>query len=169
LKRKCSSISSEDGEDFLDQQPLKRSVSAGAAISGSGFYFDLDGPSSPPGPSGSDASDTSVAGFQLKPDPPTSLSLSLPGAETETDNRIMTPPISKNPIQNPVQEKVFVPFSAEFLGVMQEMIKTEVRNYMNLAASATEQPPLPQRQIMCMQEDGFRNNLIKRIGINRVE
>lgn len=51
--------------------------------------------------------------------------------------------------------------SAEFLVVMQEMIRKEVRSYME------RQNP----NGMCFQaaEDGFRNTSVKRIGISRVD
>lgn len=50
-------------------------------------------------------------------------------------------------------------FSAELLGVMQEMIRKEVRSYME------------QQNGMCYQggEDGFRNASVKRIGISRID
>lgn len=107
LKRKCSSMSADEGNDLADrilQQPLKRSVSAGAALPVSGLYFN------PGSPSGSDVSDSSLppamspsthhhhhvfkpiarTGGVLPPqavetppiDPPTSLSLSLPGIDS---------------------------------------------------------------------------------------
>ncbi|PIA27091.1 hypothetical protein AQUCO_08300054v1 [Aquilegia coerulea] len=62
-------------------------------------------------------------------------------------------------------------FSPEFLSVMQEMIKKEVRNYM----SGLEQQ---QQQMMmmnsngghCLQAiDGIRNAVVNRIGINKIE
>ncbi|KAM7507137.1 hypothetical protein LguiA_017590 [Lonicera macranthoides] len=199
LKRKCSSMMScgEDGEGFENQQqqqPLKRSVSAGSAIPISGLYL------SPDSPSGSDASDSSapvLSSSQLfrpppvpktggvfttemvsaRIDPPTSLSLSLPGTDASTEP-LPTPPVPMNQQNQEFRsmqqlpqnsgEKAFVPFSAEFVAVMQEMIRKEVRNYMAMASN--EQPQ--QHQIiggnghghgMCMQQDGFR------IGISRVE
>ncbi|OVA02055.1 SANT/Myb domain [Macleaya cordata] len=61
---------------------------------------------------------------------------------------------------SPPEEKSFVPFSPEFLSVMQEMIKKEVRNYM----SGLEQSGL------CMQAaDGIRNAVVKRMGISKIE
>lgn len=56
-------------------------------------------------------------------------------------------------------EKPFQPFSAEFLSVLQEMIRKEVRNYM----SGQEQ------SAMFMQADGFRNAAVKRMGISKIE
>lgn len=180
LKRKCSSFSSDeafyDNADQPPDRPLKRSVSAGSGVPGSGLYL------APGSPSGSDASDSSlpvmsgsyvykpvartgaVLPVQIEPavnDPPTSLSLSLPGAETIESPKLKieaaqpkasippppppppaTPPAAipiaiqpQSPLNKvasppPAQDKVFAPFSAEMMAVMQEMIRTEVRNYM---------------------------------------
>nr|BAJ40867.1 transcriptional factor MYB-1 [Coptis japonica] len=201
LKRKAS------GEDiFIDglTRPFKRSASVGAvAPYGSGLYL------SPSSPCGSDVSDSSLPGsssghvyrpvartggiLQIETssstnDPPTSLSLSLPGTDScEVSNQAMktqsvdqipsalpmqqfpllqqnssnmvSSDISVSPIEKPVVSKAF---SAEFLAVMQEMIKKEVRNYM----SAME-----QNGGMCSSQavDGIRNALVKRIGITKIE
>ncbi|CBI33769.3 unnamed protein product, partial [Vitis vinifera] len=56
-------------------------------------------------------------------------------------------------------EKPFIPFSAELLAVMQEMIRKEVRNYM---------AGLEQNGV-CLQADGIRNAAVKRIGISKIE
>uniref|UniRef100_A0A5B7A122 Putative transcription factor MYB44-like n=1 Tax=Davidia involucrata TaxID=16924 RepID=A0A5B7A122_DAVIN len=102
LKRKCSSMSEDmTSADGPGQQPLKRSASVGPATIISGLYFN------PSSPSGSDLSDSSLSGmpsphvFRPVPrtggitppvqqietsssttDPPTSLSLSLPGSDS---------------------------------------------------------------------------------------
>ncbi|MCL7042027.1 hypothetical protein MKW94_011568 [Papaver nudicaule] len=58
-------------------------------------------------------------------------------------------------------EKPFVPFSPEFLSVMQDMIKNEVRNYMS---------GLDQGGGLCLQAaDGIRNAVVKRMGISKIE
>nr|AKV71962.1 R2R3-MYB protein [Rehmannia glutinosa] len=118
LKRKCSSLSSDEGNNnefgahLQPQRPLKRSVSAGSGVPVSGMYF------SPGSPSGSDVSDSSLpfvykpvarAGGVLPPqletassapDPATSLSLSLPGVEsTESTNPKIE---STQPKTNPI-------------------------------------------------------------------
>ncbi|KAL0343547.1 UNVERIFIED_CONTAM: Transcription factor [Sesamum angustifolium] len=111
LKRKCASLSSDEG-NFNDnnefgsqtERPLKRSVSAGSGVPVSGLYLN------PGSPSGSDVSDSSLpvmsashvykpvarAGGVLPPqletassapDPPTSLSLSLPGVESKQSTK----------------------------------------------------------------------------------
>ncbi|KAL2522596.1 transcription factor MYB [Forsythia ovata] len=281
LKRKCSSMSSDegtnnDGNDFMDynQQPLKRSVSAGSGVHISGLYLN------PGSPSGSDASESSLpvvsASRVYKPvaragvvypspvetgsssnDPPTSLSLSLPGVDssrsanskadsTQSKSPLqllsVLPPVlpnappppppppppapaalpqakavtaiqSQTPINQKVafgstsvaaapspqtqiqqQDKVFVPFTAELMSVMQDMIRTEVRNYMMGLEQQKQQQQQQQyfqqqqqqfqqqqyqhqqqyQQIgMCMQQananEGFRNAAMNRIGISRID
>ncbi|CAK7347484.1 unnamed protein product [Dovyalis caffra] len=202
LKRKCSSMS-DDLNDDAQQQPLKRSASLGA---GSGLYLN------PSSPSGSDLSDSSIPGVNSSPvyrplaraaslvppslsidvssptvDPPTSLSLSLPGSNTcdtpgsglGSGSHVVNPtPIVQTPTAPPpaavaVQQQEQVPvvqhngefryerqfFSPEFLAVMQEMIRKEVRNYM----SGIEQNGL------CVGTEAIRNAVVKRIGISRIE
>ncbi|GMN34517.1 hypothetical protein TIFTF001_004733 [Ficus carica] len=190
--------------DFAAQPPLKRSVSAGSALPVStGLYM------SPGSPSGSDVSDSSVplvvsppssshvfrpvarAGAVLPPpvetasssnDPPTSLSLSLPGADScdsAQNESSASPPTLPTPTMNFLpamapavagdagESGVFVPFSQELLTVMQEMIRKEVRSYM----AGLE---LQNNNRVCLQQqaaiDGFRNvAVMKRIGINKIE
>ncbi|KAF7809869.1 transcription factor MYB44 [Senna tora] len=194
LKRKCASMM------IFSPQPLKRSVSAGAAMPVStGFYMNPS-MSTPGSPSGSDVSDSSApvassshvyrpvarTGGVLPPvettsssnDPPTSLSLSLPGVDSsEVSNRASESTHAAPPLTNTTMhflsgmasvapaanQNGFAPFnfSAEFLGVMQEMIRKEVRSYM---------AGLEQQNAMCFQEaDGFRNATVKRIGISRID
>ncbi|KAK7331010.1 hypothetical protein VNO77_25219 [Canavalia gladiata] len=182
LKRKCASIMIADdpaaAAGGFSPQPLKRSVSAGAAL--------------PPGsPSGSDVSDSSAPGVvspshvfrpvPLRPavettsscddGPPTSLSLSLPGVDSsEVSNRataapsnhLLVMPVTTVTAQTPAaaQEVGLGAWnlSAEFMAVMHEMIRKEVRSYME------------QQNGMCFQSvDGFRNVSVKRIGISRVD
>ncbi|KAJ0754059.1 putative transcription factor MYB family [Helianthus annuus] len=132
LKRKCCSMTNQEFNEFAIQQPLlKRSVSTGSGVPVSGFCFN------PSSPSGSDVSDSSVPTNSSSPaygpavkaavdDPPTLLTLSLPGVEPyETSAVTHRPPVPK-----PAPEKVVTAFNGEFLSVMQEMIKMEVRNYM---------------------------------------
>lgn len=115
-------------------------------------------------------------------DPPTSLSLSLPSPDSsEVSNRnrntavpqavAVPPPIPEalmlrgegsfvgegNQSGQFGYEKPF--FSAEFLAVMQEMIRKEVRNYM----SGIEQNGL------YLHTEAVRNAVIKRIGVSRIE
>lgn len=108
---------------FDPPHPLKRSASVGSDVTESGI--------SPP----------------HQPHIVTSLSLSLPGSESDP----------KIPSQQYAAEKQF--FSAEFLAVMQEMIKEEVRNYMAGV----------ERNGLCMQSDAVMNVVINRIGISRID
>ncbi|KAJ7952809.1 MYB transcription factor [Quillaja saponaria] len=148
LKRKCSSMMMDENGGFsgnFNPQPLKRSVSAGSAMPVStGLFMN---PPSPNSPSGSDVSDSSApvasssqvyrpvprTGCVLPPvettsssnDPPTSLSLSLPGVDScEVSNRVndssqatpvtntipifpaMTPAPAPVPIQMPLQQQL---------------------------------------------------------------
>ena len=123
LKRKCASLSSDEAvfDSDTPPRPLKRSVSAGSGVPVSGMYL------SPGSPSGSDSSHSSVpvlsasqiykpvarAGAVLPPpletttssssahDPPTSLSLSLPGIESteSTNHKTESAPPKTNSIQ----------------------------------------------------------------------
>ncbi|KAJ4965821.1 hypothetical protein NE237_017670 [Protea cynaroides] len=221
LKRKCFSMFEDGSVDVNEHQPLKRSSSTGAAVAPVSSLY-LNSPSSP---SGSDESHSSLpvmssshvyrpvarTGGILPPsqhqqqletssstnDPPTSLSLSLPGADScevsnhasgssshaTTPNQQPTPmtlpaavPLQQftPPQQQHNQHRLyndfgssevahavrhFVPFSSEFLSVMQEMIKTEVRNYM----SGLEHNGL------CLQGEGIRNAPVNRIVISKID
>ncbi|KAI4315007.1 hypothetical protein L6164_027860 [Bauhinia variegata] len=127
LKRKCSSMMIDENgvgvagfDSSYGQPPLKRSVSAGAAIPVStGLYMN---PSSPGSPSGSDVSNSSLpvvssshvyrpvprTGGVLPPvettsssnDPPTSLSLSLPGVDSCEVSNWPTESINTVPLSN---------------------------------------------------------------------
>ncbi|XP_044512054.1 transcription factor MYB44-like [Mangifera indica] len=191
LKRKCSSLSDDLNEDANNIQPLKRSASVGPANNISGLCLN------PSSPSGSDLSDSSLPGVQspvyrpllrtgsLAPveasssttDPPTSLSLSLPGSGLDScefsnhgSGSASRPVLSSN---NMVQLQVAQPtlvqshsegfekqfFSAEFMAVMQEMIRKEVRNYM----SGIEQNGL------CIQTEAIRNAVVKHMGVSKID
>ncbi|KAI3462725.1 hypothetical protein Pfo_019388 [Paulownia fortunei] len=221
LKRKCTSLSSDEGNFYNNdneygsqlQRPLKRSVSAGSGVPVSGLYL------SPGSPSGSDVSDSSLPAMSLsqvyKPvaraggvlpsqlekassanDPPTGLSLSLPGVESiESTNHktestqprpnpiqllpvLPTPPLPPPPLQPPSaapnavpvqaqaciknmapppvqmqQDKVFMPFSAELMAVIQDMIRAEVRNYMmGLEQQQYHHQQYQQKMGICIQQ-----------------
>ncbi|KAL4285393.1 hypothetical protein GQ457_16G015000 [Hibiscus cannabinus] len=186
LKRKCSSMTDDLNDD--SPQPLKRSASLGNGNNTSGLYLN------PGSPSGSDLSDSSLPAptpaltpiartGSLPPcsqhvemasstaDPPTLLSLSLPGYESceNKDGGPVSPP-GFNPDPSPTQvaaalvapavksgmEKQF--FSEEFLAVMQEMIRKEVRSYM---AGIDKND--------CLETEAIRNAVVKRIGISKIE
>ncbi|KAL6953618.1 hypothetical protein U1Q18_042488 [Sarracenia purpurea var. burkii] len=112
-------------------------------------------------------------------DPLTSLTLSPPGSDSvETPNQIshLQPPLVSAETAAPpppaptvrdsdivsvsgaaAGEKQF--FSQEFLAVMQEMIRKEVRNYMSGI----------EHNGICFQAEAIRNSVIKRIGIRKIE
>ncbi|XP_008799576.1 transcription factor MYB44-like [Phoenix dactylifera] len=125
-------------------------------------------------------------------DPVTSLSLSLPGSDKPeasdhhqtNQNQLqllaappppgpamplhppppMAPPSATDERRRPLEEerRPAFPFSAEFLAVMQEMIRNEVRSYMS---------GLEQSGMMCMQppQESIHDAVIKRIGITKIE
>lgn len=260
-------MTNEEFSEFAIQQPsLKRSVSAGSAVAVSGRYLN---PGSPSGSDVSDSSVPAISsshvyrpvartGAVVAPqievatssppppppplqtkDPPTLLSLSLPGVENEESTAAPTPmqlmppspvasplppppppppvpihamPLRQVPVdrykninlnnadlmssipmaissamhqlkvsQNPVtevdqQDKGFTPFNAEFLSVMQEMIRTEVRNYMTGVEQNNHHQRSGEGGGMCMKQaangggDGFRNAaVVKRIGISKID
>lgn len=172
---------------FHDQPPLKRSVSAGSGVPVSTELF--MNPGSPSGSDVSDSSvqvmssphvyrPVARSGGVLPPveatsssnnnnhinlnnDPPTSLSLSLPGVDScEVSNRVATEATQAPgpaPVRDPMRN-----FPAELLELMQGMIKKEVRSYME----GMEQSGVC---VMKQQNDGFRNVAVKRIGISRIE
>lgn len=219
-----------DGFEHRQQHPLKRSNSAGAAIpiSGGGFHMS---PGSPSGSDVSDSSLPAMSSYVYRPlaraggilppqnqqietepvtvaascsaskDPPTLLSLSLPGIgdatpghkRSQTMPTLPPPhfpfqqfpplPASRNEFRSSFlqsynqeeeerkkelelkqqqeqaqqsPERSSMSFSSEFLTVMQEMIKKEVRNYM----SGLEQNGM---------RDGIKNAVVKRIGVNKID
>ncbi|OIW10939.1 hypothetical protein TanjilG_22746 [Lupinus angustifolius] len=200
LKRKCASFMIDELE--VNPQPLKRSVSAGAAMPVStGLYMN---PPTPGSPSGSDVSESSVpvasSSHVYRPvprtggvliettsssnDPPTSLSLSLPGLDSssEVSNRVtvsdysasapiqlntasLLSPIMAEPVStvapmevrqkevHDLRSMAAFNFNGELLAVMQEMIRKEVRSY------------IEEQNGMCFQAagDGFRNASVKSI------
>lgn len=175
LKRKCSSIFAADDPAY-SPQPLKRSASVGT-------------PGSPSGSDVSDSGATGASPCVFRPvpvrpemerespeednGPPTSLSLSLPGIESlELSNRTATAALPMNAfpisaVMAPVAAQVAQEFgigglnlNGELMAVMHEMIRNEVRSY------------IEQRNGMCFQgvdHHGFRNVSVKPIGISRVD
>ncbi|KAG5057478.1 hypothetical protein AAZX31_05G091400 [Glycine max] len=185
LKRKCASFMMAGDEAVaVSPRPLKRSFSAGAAVPPPGSPSGSDfSESSAPGvvsvsPShvfrpvpvrpivetASSQDDADDAG------PATSLSLSLPGVESaEISNRATTVPVMPvNTVAAPAPVPAEVGLGAlnlsgEFMAVMHEMIRKEVRSYMEQQKNG----------MMCFQGmemmEGFRNVSVKRIGISRVD
>ncbi|KAK7283275.1 hypothetical protein RIF29_12689 [Crotalaria pallida] len=180
LKRKYVAVSDSIDDQRQQQQqqpPLKRSVSLGAGPSVSGLGS----------PTGSDLSDSNLPAPVLKPlarsattlatvnaveivsssvaDPPTSLTLSLPGSGT---NGPGSNPTRVNEVAAPNSEareessKEKQLFSAEFLAVMQEMVRMEVRNYM----SEVEVDHRNNNNGNCLQQtQAIRNAVARRMGI----
>lgn len=157
LKRKCASASLDDfnfsDEPAHPRPPLKRSASVGPVMDASGLCLN------PSSPSGSEISDSVpphvfmpvprtggvIETASSCPDPLTSLTLSLPGTDLAADppnlalgsTQVSSPiPVAAPPLPPPCPvgggvsavEKQF--FSQEFLAVMQEMVRKEVRSYM---------------------------------------
>ncbi|XP_020582804.1 transcription factor MYB44-like [Phalaenopsis equestris] len=126
------------------------------------------------------ASNSSGSGSNMTDDPVTSLTLSLPGSSSDqseaSDHRrcnqsdllLMAPPTSETEkLQLPAAAATataVVPFSKEFMAMMQEMIRQEVRNFMS---------GMEQRDWMNMNmnqsTESLRNSVIKRIGITKIE
>ncbi|CAJ1972733.1 unnamed protein product [Sphenostylis stenocarpa] len=165
LKRKCSTVSLDE----TDRPPLKRSASVGAG------YLN------PSSPSGSDLSDpgqpalsTPSGSAHCRPnlmetasslsDPATSLSLSLPGfGSGYTPNPVaVQQPASQSPSPAvaTVEERGKQLFNAEFLRVMQEMIRMEVRSYMS---------GMEQKNGLRIQAEAIGNAVVKRMGISNIE
>ncbi|KAI3412884.1 uncharacterized protein J3R85_016780 [Psidium guajava] len=220
LKRKCSSSCSagDDADALAEQQPLKRSASLGNNGVSDLFLC-------PSSPSGSDLSDSGLpvgmpsprvfrpvartgpimpalsgqhadASSSTTADPPTLLSLSLPGSDSAevsnqglasgpvpaSDSRRPSPSLFSARTQAmampppPIQihdhqgqlyseggmagagyEKQF--FNEDFMAVMQEMIRKEVRSYM----SGIEQNGLR------VQNEAVLNATVKRIGVTKID
>ncbi|CAK9315620.1 unnamed protein product [Citrullus colocynthis] len=203
LKRKCSSVADESGGCNTSSPPLKRSVSAGVYVP-------------PNSPSGSDVSDSGFfpavssshvyrpvarTGSVLPPgetvsssnDPPTSLSLSLPGADSSEVNFVANSlparagvserPSTALPSSAPVngQEQVsgekdernyngFGILRSDLMAVMQEMIRKEVKNYM--AGLMEQNVGGGGGGGVCFQQataGGFRNVVVQRIGVSKID
>ncbi|KAL8030010.1 hypothetical protein ABFX02_14G259700 [Erythranthe guttata] len=177
-------FSSFDPEAQQQQPPLKRSASVG--------------PGSDISPSGSDTSDSThhhlyrpvarTCPIELQTDLVTSLSLSLPGSDTNQKPepepepnsnqklRMEQPALGTGPTllqPAPIAHIAMLPppppaaqlpsqqfFSAEFLAVMQEMVRKEVREYM--AGNGVD------RNGLCVQSEVIRNAVVKRMGISKI-
>ncbi|KAL1200237.1 Transcription factor MYB73 [Cardamine amara subsp. amara] len=183
-----------------DEQPLKRTASGGGGVGvvSTGLYM------SPGSPSGSDVSEQSSGGLHVfKPtvrsevtassageDPPTYLSLSLPWTETVRVNE--STQLNQNTVINggytaelfPVRKeeeeedegKGISGFGGEFMTVVQDMIRTEVRSYMadlqrgNVGGSGGGGGGgscMPQS--VNSRRVGFREFIVNQIGIGKIE
>ncbi|KAL0698488.1 hypothetical protein Bca4012_054610 [Brassica carinata] len=195
LKRKCSAVTSDDGYDgdIGEEQPLKRTASGGGVSTE--LYM------SPGSPSGSDVSEqsgggphvfrsgavTDVTASSTGEDPPTYLSLSLPwdnhretvrvnestelNEDTVMDNGYTAElfPVRKEE----VEEGQGIPgFGGEFMTVVQEMIRTEVRSYMadlqrGNVGGGSGGSCVPQG--VMNRRVGFREFIVNQIGIGKIE
>lgn len=182
LKRKCSAMVStfpppDTEEEEVQHPPLKRANSDGADL----ILTNVSGLSLNPGsPSGSEGSDSSTHVYRLETasysaptvTPATDLCLSLPGSDYSDGSfpSSETEQVSAAPIQ--LLQMVALPpavapppFSAEFLAVMQEMVRKEVRTYMaGLDLSGGHSSGF------CSQAaDGIMRAAMNRIGIGKIE
>ncbi|KAL7618645.1 hypothetical protein Lser_V15G00867 [Lactuca serriola] len=165
LKRKCSSMSNDDfsfldGQDLVNYQPpLKRSASLGPDSGCSALFLN------PNSPTGSDdfrhSSHRLLNNGPVLNDPPTSLSLSLPGSELRQkflEETPAPPPPQATALQSGGPNYEF--FNPELMAVMQEMIKDEVRHYMSGM----------EKKGKCQKAEGvIENALINRMDVNRIE
>ncbi|XP_071733294.1 transcription factor MYB73-like [Rutidosis leptorrhynchoides] len=168
LKRKCSSMTNDDFS-FLDEQDLmnyepalKRSASVGPGTK-IGTRSDISLFSNYHiSPTRSDLTDSNSTAGQTQNEPVTLLSLSLPGSEVAEK----VPKEGKQQLPPPVGAEVTVQsggvncefFNPELMAVMQEIIKSEVRRYMNGI----------EKNGQCLQgEAGICNAVINRMGMNR--
>ncbi|KFK30351.1 hypothetical protein AALP_AA7G250300 [Arabis alpina] len=172
-----------------DEQPLKRTASGGGGVGvgvSTGLYM------SPGSPSGSDVSEQSSGGglHVFKPtvvtseDPPTYLSLSLPWSETETVRVNESTEVNRETVNEggytaelfPVRKEeeevveegrgISGGFGGEFMTVVQEMIRTEVRSYMaELHGGGGSCVP----QSVNSRRVGFREFIVNQIGIGKIE
>jgi myb proto-oncogene protein len=164
----------DDSCDEQHQQPLKRSASVGAPGQNHLVYLN------PSSPSGSDLSDSSLpnqspvyialtrpGSFIPAPietesaDPPTSLCLSLPGSNESNHVTGSNEPnhVIQSPKTKPTQEKQM--FNEEFLGVIQEMVRKEVKSYMS---------GIELNNGSCIQTEAtIMNAFVKRMGISRID
>ncbi|KAL7141447.1 hypothetical protein ABFS83_08G053400 [Erythranthe nasuta] len=125
------------------------------------------------------------------PSPPTHV-ISLSQLRTHIASGLGSPATLAPPTPSPLPaavvqqqpDSVFVPFGAELMAVMQEMIKSEVRNYMMGLETQQQRYQIQQQQeqqqyinIQHQQQqqqynnayEGFRNAAMKRIGISRID
>ncbi|KAL2906353.1 Transcription factor MYB73 [Bienertia sinuspersici] len=168
LKRKSSAMVSPSSDDFSGDfhPPLKRAMSEGS-------------------PGSSDASDSGSHVFRpvqvaepVAVAPATDLSLSLPGSDSNSDHEAMNGggspmqvfPANLTPVVAPSSA-----FNQEFLAVMQDMIRKEVRTYMEGLEINSDNNngggfSHGQNSGFCSQAaDGVMRAAMSRIGIGKIE
>ncbi|KAF3593965.1 hypothetical protein DY000_02028054 [Brassica cretica] len=154
LKRKCT----PEGYDgnLGEEQPLKRAASGGGGGVSTGLYM------SPGSSSGSDVSASgAVTASSDGGDPPTYLSLSLPwnkGCETVIDGGYTA---ELFPARKEEEKGIF---GGEFMAVVQEMIRTEVRSYMAELQRGDVGGGLCMPQSVNSCRVGFREFIVNQIG-----
>lgn len=152
LKRKCTSMSGADFNFDPDTSPppAKRSASVGAGL---GFKARS--------PTRSDVSDSSV----VVPVPvlKTDLCLSLPGFESRgSANSGLNP--NPNPNRAPAMGRASGPFNEKLLEMMQEIVRKEVRNYMEQHWNMSGGDRLG-----CNHAEAITNVMMHKMGMSRVE
>ncbi|KAK7291078.1 hypothetical protein RIF29_05956 [Crotalaria pallida] len=162
LKRKSSAVTDPDSPEL---QPLKRSASVGVDITVSGLILNPGSPSgsgsSQPGLISSPPSPRNNKAKTLVADPPTSLSLSLPGSDLNKNGVGCASGSKQIQDSGPVKAPEKQLFREEFLAVMQKMIKNEVRRYMS---------GIEMKNGTCVQtEAAIRNALVERMGISNIK
>ncbi|XP_010679545.2 transcription factor MYB44 [Beta vulgaris subsp. vulgaris] len=194
LKRKCSAMLSSPSDEFPGDYPppLKRAMSDGADVilkNVSGLSLNNNNNNNPGSPGSSDASDSGSHVFRpvaipgpvnIGPAPATDLSLSLPGSDCccEGSNSDYEPVIAVSPIQtfpamnSPAMISPTSAFSQEFVAMMQEMIKKEVRTYMEGIEMSNNNNGVGGFNYggFCSQAaDGVMRAAMSRIGIGKIE
>ena len=146
LKRKCRSTASDavTVAVYPDAQPLKRSASVGPCHV-----------TTPSSPSGSELSDPGLPSLSTPgSDPRTLLSLSLPGSSgSGAGSDSIKDGLGSGLCPDPDPAQMFSP---EFLAMMQEMVRKEVRNYMSM---------VEENGVRMQQTEAIRNGVMKRMGI----
>ncbi|PWA71644.1 Homeodomain-like protein [Artemisia annua] len=175
LKRKCSSMGNDDfsfldGHDLVNYQPaMKRAASleTGTSVctrSDTGLFFDLNSPANSTEDPGIDICTRSDAkmSFNLN-DPTSSVGSNLSNSSQVVTNDPLTSLSLSLPPQPPQVAAMQIggannAFSkSELVAVMQEMIKSEVKNYVNGM----------MKNGQCMQgEVAISNAVINRMGFN---
>ncbi|KAL2924655.1 Transcription factor MYB73 [Bienertia sinuspersici] len=191
LKRKSSAMVSPSSDDFSGDfhPPLKRAMSEGADVilrNVSGLSLNNTNTNTNPGsPGSSDASDSGSHVFRpvqvaepVAVAPATDLSLSLPGSDSNSDHEAMNGGGSPMQVLPANQTPVVAPSSAfnqEFLAVMQDMIRKEVRTYMEGLEINSDNNngggfSHGQNSGFCSQAaDGVMRAAMSRIGIGKIE
>lgn len=175
LKRKCSAMTTDDLFAVEPQQPpLKRSASVGPSgsdfsdssprdLSSSYVYDPLTSLSlSLPGSDSSDVSNHDLGSDRSLNPPPQALQIQSPASVPAVPLQQVSVQVNSGnvgSVDGGQIEKHFVPFTAEFLAVVQELVRKEVRNYISGV----------DHNGLCSQAEGILNSVVKNIGITKIE